>query len=87
MRAVFDATDIGIALNVAAQIVARDGERFLPIFLRLETEFQAISGRQSALQRAVALTHGMTADQSYHSCRLPAHGTANPSVTRISPTA
>ncbi|MBT8169897.1 hypothetical protein [Falsiruegeria litorea] len=46
------------ALCVAAQIVARDGERFLPVFLRLEAEVEAITGRNSAVERAKAMIGG-----------------------------
>lgn len=43
------------ALRIAAQIVARDGAAFLPVFLRLEAEAEAALGRNSALERALAL--------------------------------
>ena len=46
---------IETALHVAAQIVARDGPTFLPVFLRLEQEVEVIAGRNSALERALAL--------------------------------
>lgn len=43
------------ALLVAAQIVARDGEVFLPVFVRLEKEVQAQEERKKAFNRALAL--------------------------------
>lgn len=43
------------ALDIAAQIVARDGEAFLPIFLRLEDEAAARSGAGAAMARARAM--------------------------------
>jgi len=53
-----DRAQIDAALRIAAQIVARDGEAFLPVFLRLEAEAEAASGRNSALARAAALIGG-----------------------------
>lgn len=50
-----DRAQIEAALHIAAQIVARDGEAFLPVFLRLEAEAEAASGRNSAMARAAAL--------------------------------
>lgn len=47
------------ALAIAAQIVARDGEAFLPVFLRLEAEAENIAGRNSALERALAMSAPM----------------------------
>ena len=46
--------DLREALTVAAQIVARDGPAYLPVFLRLEAELQKIDQRASALDRALA---------------------------------
>lgn len=45
-------TDIEVALDVAAQIVDRDGEAFLPVFLRLEREVEKLTSQDSALERA-----------------------------------
>ncbi len=46
------------ALLIAAQIVARDGEAFLPVFLRLEQEVALQEERNAALKRALALVNG-----------------------------
>jgi hypothetical protein len=43
------------ALLIAAQIVARDGDAFLPVFLRLEAEVNAQSGRNTAFERALRM--------------------------------
>jgi hypothetical protein len=43
------------ALLIAAQIVARDGEAFLPVFVRLEQEVALQEERNAALKRALAL--------------------------------
>lgn len=40
---------------VAAQLVARDGPRFLPVFERLEAEVEASEARRATLARAVEL--------------------------------
>lgn len=53
-----DPADIHRALAVAAQIVARDGPAFLPVFLRLEDEVRALDGTAAALARAVAMGGG-----------------------------
>ncbi|MEM8849285.1 MAG: hypothetical protein AAGE03_04535 [Pseudomonadota bacterium] len=53
--------DIERALAIAAQIVARDGEAFLPIFLRMEREVAALDGRDTALDRARRLVGGLAA--------------------------
>lgn len=50
---------IEAALAVAAQLVALHGERFLPVFLRLEAEAESIAGRNSALERALSMSHPM----------------------------
>lgn len=47
-----DRADLLRALSIAAQIVARDGDAFLPVFLRLEQEVSALEGRDTALDRA-----------------------------------
>lgn len=44
--------DLERALSIAAQIVARDGDAFLPVFLRMEQEVSALEGRETALDRA-----------------------------------
>lgn len=49
---------IRAALQVAAQLVARDGAAYLPAFLALEAEVEALAGRNSALERAVAMIGG-----------------------------
>lgn len=43
------------ALEGAAQLVARYGDEFLPVFIRLEQEVQEMERRKSALERARAL--------------------------------
>ncbi|WP_282129369.1 hypothetical protein [Roseobacter litoralis] len=49
------------ALNIAAQIVGRDGEAFLPIFMRLESEVQGLELQASALERAKGMSRGRAA--------------------------
>lgn len=52
MTASVDPQRLRDALRVAAQIVARDGEAFLPVFMRLETEVAALDTKNAALERA-----------------------------------
>lgn len=40
------------AYLVAAEIVAQHGEKYLPIFERLESELRAINAKESAIDRA-----------------------------------
>lgn len=54
VQAQVDRADLEAALGIAAQLVARDGPKFLPIFLRLESEVEALDGQRSALDRALA---------------------------------
>lgn len=58
-----EAAKIQEALRIAAQIVTRDGAVFLPVFLALEAEAEATAGRNSALERALALSGGEKADR------------------------
>lgn len=46
------------ALRIAAQLVARYGDAFLPAFLRVEAEIEKGQGRNAALERAIALGGG-----------------------------
>ncbi|MFV0515047.1 MAG: hypothetical protein ACK5MY_15680 [Jhaorihella sp.] len=43
------------AQRIAAQIVARDGPAFIPVFQRLEAEIEASGARGACLARAVDL--------------------------------
>lgn len=53
-----DLETIQNALRIAAQVVARDGERYLPIYLRLEKERDKIIGQSEALKRVHSLLDG-----------------------------
>lgn len=47
--------ELELALHVAAQIVARDGRVFLPIFMRLEREIEKLADEDRPYQRALDL--------------------------------
>lgn len=53
-----DPQRLRLALRISAQLVARDGEAYLPIFLRLETEVAALDAREQAMERARAISRG-----------------------------
>lgn len=50
-----DMRDLGEGLEIAAGLVALYGDEFLPAFLRLEREVEAVANRHSARDRALAL--------------------------------
>lgn len=50
-----DPRDIERALQIAAQIVRRDGPEFLPVFQRLEEARAEADGTGAAMARALAL--------------------------------
>lgn len=43
------------ARDISAQIVARDGDEFLPIFERLDQEVEAMEARKEALEKALII--------------------------------
>lgn len=43
------------ALSIVAQLVARDGAKFLPVFLRMENEVAMLDKNAEALTRAMRL--------------------------------
>lgn len=45
---------IGEALDVLAEIIARDGAAYLPLFERLEREYNLIQSKNDTLSRALA---------------------------------
>lgn len=51
------------ALEGAAQLVARYGDEFLPVFIRLEHEVQEMEKRNSAMERAKALAKKLADDE------------------------
>lgn len=46
------------AQQIAAQLVARDGPAFLPVFERLEAEMKAARAREASVERARAMAEG-----------------------------
>lgn len=53
-----DREEIQRALVVSAQIVARDGPAFLPVFERLEQELERFASQDGVLQRARRIATG-----------------------------
>lgn len=49
-----DPDTIAKALDIMAQLIARDGPKFMPIYERLEAEYEAATKRNDALSRALA---------------------------------
>lgn len=41
--------------SIAAQIVVRDGEKYLPIFERVDQEVEAMKARQTSLEKALMI--------------------------------
>jgi len=53
--------DLGTAVQLAARIVARYGDQYLPIFERLENELSALQTKTERLRRALEIA-GTTRD-------------------------
>lgn len=54
MRTPPDAAQLSRALDILAQLIARDGPVYVPLFERLERELQARQTESDTLSRALA---------------------------------
>ncbi|PYG32392.1 hypothetical protein C8N36_103141 [Pelagimonas varians] len=85
MKRDIDPNKLREALSVAAQLVARDGEMFLPVFERIEAEVAALDRRSTSLERARALgrcaattTHGIQNAIKDNAARRPSKAPPSP---------